>query len=111
MGNHAAGELERGIGRVVCGRLVLLAVLVPAIREVRRSQATHRLHFAEEIVEHVAPVAQHVEDDAAAVLLAVVPRGALRGNAVALEYPVAEFAANGKDPAEEALLFQSLELQ
>ena len=74
----------------------------------RQETASHR---AEEIVEHVAPVAQHIEDDAAAVFLAVVPGGALRRARFAFEHPVAEFAAHGEDAAEEALPPESLELQ
>jgi hypothetical protein len=60
-------------------------------------------------------VAQHVEDDPAAVLLAVVPRRALRGRLarlrVALEYPVAEFAAYREYSPEEAFVAQPGELQ
>ena len=60
---------------------------------------------------HVAPVAEHVEDDAAAVALAVVPRRALRRDApVALEHPVAELAAHREHAAEEAGVAQHREL-
>ena len=69
------------------------------------------MHLAEQVVEHVAPMAQHVEDDAAAVLLAVVPRRALRRLPVALEHPVAELAAHREDAAEKAGVDQRLELE
>ena len=78
MRDHAAFEFEGRIGRVVRGRLVFLAVLVPALGDVPRAEAGHRLHLAEQIVEHVAPVADHIEDDAAAVLGAIIPRRPLR---------------------------------
>ena len=69
------------------------------------------LHLAEQVVEHVAPVAQHIHDDAAVVLLAVIPRGPLRLNAVVPgKYPVAELAAHAKDLAEEAGVDQRLQL-
>ena len=68
------------------------------------------LHVAEGVVEHVAPVAEHVEDHAAAVLGAVVPRRALGRLQVALEHPVAELAAHREDAAEEARVDQQLEL-
>src|SRR6185295_2043138 len=103
---HAAGELEAGVGRIVGGGLVLPPVLVPAIWNMSRAHAAHGPHLAEEVVENVAPVAQHVEDDAAAVSLAVVPGGTLRRNPVAFEDPVAEFTANGNDLAEEAVVAQ-----
>ena len=74
------------------------------------AEALDGAHAAEGVVEDVAPVAEHVADDAAAVLLAVVPGGALRGLPVALEDPVAELAAHGEDAAEEAAVDQALEL-
>lgn len=54
---------------------------------------------------------EHVDDDAAAVLAAVVPGRALRLLPVALEDPVAELAAHGKDPAEEAAVDEALQLE
>src|SRR5574341_69679 len=80
----------------------------------RSAEAGYGLHLAEEVVEHVAPVAQHVEDDAAAVFLPVIPGRALRGGPgrlrVALEHPVAELAAHRENFAEEALVAQAREL-
>jgi len=56
-------------------------------------------------------VAEHVDDDAAVVLLAVIPRRALRRlPPVALEDPVAELAAHREDPAEEAAIDEPLQL-
>ena len=78
LGDHAALELEGGIGRVIGVGVVGVALLVDAARDVRGAQAPDGLHFAEQVVEHVAPVAQHIEDDAAALGLAVVPARALR---------------------------------
>jgi hypothetical protein len=43
------------------------------------AEATDALDVAEQVVDDVAPVAEHVDDDAAAVLLAVVPARALGG--------------------------------
>src|SRR5215510_7665444 len=56
-------------------------------------------------------MAEHVEDDAAAVLLAVVPRRPLRRLPVALEHPIAELAAHRESAAEEAGVDQHLELE
>src|SRR5215472_10429408 len=56
-------------------------------------------------------MAEHVEDDAAAILLAVVPRWPLRRLPVALEHPIAELAAHREDAPEEAGLDQHLELE
>ena len=77
----------------------------------RRAEARHALDIAEQVVEHVAPVADHVEDDAAALGLLVVPRRPLRRLPVALEHPVAELAAHAEDAAEEAGVDQHLELE
>ncbi len=76
----------------------------------RGAEAAYRLHLTEEVIEHVAPVAEHVEDDAAAVLAAVVPRRPLRRLPVALEHPVAELAPDRQHPPEEAAVAQHGEL-
>ena len=103
VGDDAALELEGGIGRVVGIGGVAVALLVDALGNMRGAEAADRLHLAEQVVEHVAPVAEHIEDDAAAIGLAVVPARALRRLApVALEHPVAELAAHREDAAEEA---------
>ena len=102
MRDDVAVELEGGEGGVLGGRLVGLARLVEALGDVGRAEAGDAPHRAEQVVEHVAPVAEHVEDDAAALLGAVVPRRPLGRLQVALEHPVAELAAHREQPAEEA---------
>ena len=109
--DDAAGQFERGVGGVVGGAVVGVAVFVPTLVDVRCPEAGDGLDFAEKIVEHVAEVAEHVEDDAPAVFLAIVPRRALGGNRIAFEDPVAELAAHGKNPAEEAAVDQQLQFQ
>ena len=103
-------QLHGRIGGVVGGRGVGPAVLVPALRDVRRAEARDRLHLAEQVVEHIAPVAHHVEDHPAAFLAAVVPRRPLDRLQVALEDPVAELEAQREHAAEEAGAAQHVEL-
>src|SRR6266853_559341 len=69
------------------------------------------LYFPEQVVEYVAPVAQHVEDDSSAVLLAVIPGGPLRGLLIPLEHPVAELAPDREYFPEETGIAQRLDLQ
>src|SRR5262249_47050486 len=85
--------------------------LVPALGNMRGAEAGHAFDVAEQVVEHVTPMAEHVEDDAAAVLLAVVPRWPLRRLPVAFEHPITELAAHRKNAAEETGLDQHLELE
>jgi len=68
------------------------------------------LDLAEQIVDHVSPMAEHVGFDAASVLLAIVPGRALKRLVLAREYPVAEFTANGKYPPEKSGVDQALQL-
>src|SRR5262245_58934179 len=75
------------------------------------AEAGDAFDLAEQIVEYVAPMAEHVENDAAAVLLSVIPRRPLCRLPVAFEHPVAEFAAHGEDAAEETGIDQHLELE
>src|SRR5215212_6372491 len=86
------------------------SAVVDALRNVRRADALHGRHLAEGVIEHVAPVAEHVGDDPTAILGAVVPRRALRRLPVALEHPVAELAAHAEDAAEESSVHETLEL-
>ena len=110
LGDDAAFELEGAVSGVVGGAGVGFALLVPALRDVGVAEAGDGVDVAEGVVEDVAPVAEHVDDDAAVVFLAVVPGGALRGLPVAFEDPVAELAADGEDAAEEAAVDEALEL-
>src|SRR5664279_3326571 len=80
---------------------VWLAGLVPAGGDVRGAEAGEALDATEKILDDVLPVAEHVDDDAAVVLLAVVPRGALEFLELAGEHPVAKLAADREDFAEE----------
>ena len=58
---------------VVGGALVRFARFVPTLLHVRRTEARNGLHFAEDVVEHITPVAKHVHDDPAIIFLAVIP--------------------------------------
>src|SRR5579872_5408471 len=108
--DHAALEAERRVSRIVGGRLVFLVLLVPALGNVSVADADHAFDLTKEIVEHVAPVADHVENDAPAVFRAVIPRWPLRFLPVALEHPVTELAAHRQHAAEESGLAQESEL-
>ena len=66
--DHAALELEHRVRGVLGVGVVGLAALVVAQREVRRAEREHAAHGAEQLVEHVPPVGEHVGDDPAAVL-------------------------------------------
>src|SRR5215472_12797109 len=101
MGDHAAPELEGGISRIVRGRLIFPALFVVPLRNVCATEASHAFDLAEEVVEHVAPVADHIEDDSAAILFPVVPRRPLRLLPAAFENPIAELSAHREQAAEE----------
>ena len=55
-------------------------------------------------------MADHVEDDAAAILHPIIPRRPLRLLPVALEHPVSELSAHGGDPPEESGIAQERQL-
>src|SRR6185312_12731423 len=101
---------ECAVGCVVSRRDVTRTLLVHPLGNGCRSEALHRAHAAERVVQHITPVAEHVENNAAVVLFAIVPRRPLRGLPVALEDPVTELSAHGKNFAEEAAVDQSLKL-
>ena len=68
----------------------------------RRTDARNRIHHAKRVIQHIAPVAEHVDDDAAVQFLFVIPGGPLARLPVAFEDPVAKLAAHGKNLAEES---------
>ena len=108
MRDDAIRQFERGIRRVIRRTGIGFAGLVPALGNVRGAEAGNGLHVAEQVVEDVPPVAQHIEDHPAAVFLAVVPGRTLGRDEIALEDPVAELAAYGKDLSEKAGITQGL---
>lgn len=109
--HDAVLELEGSVRRVVGRALVRFALLIDTLLDVGRARASQRVNVAEQVLDHVLPVAQHVADDAAVVFLAVVPAGTLRNHgALAVEDPVAKLAADRQDLAEEAAVDQSAEL-
>ena len=100
--NNAALELEGRVGRVVGVGGIAIARFVEALGDVCHAEARHGSNLAKQIIEHIAPVAQHIEDDAAAFRLAVVPARPLDRLQVALEHPIAELTAHREEAPEEA---------
>ncbi len=101
-GHHPAGELQQRVGRVVGGDVVRRGRLVPAPRDEPRLPRVHRGDRAEQVLQQVPPVREHVQHDPAAIGRTVVPGRPLRGDLVALEHPVAELQPHRQHPAEEA---------
>src|SRR5262245_45545380 len=109
--DHAILKPEGRISRIVCIGIVDLSVLVYSLRNVSGAETGHCLHLAEQIVEDITPVAEHIEDDAAAFRFLIVPAWPLRRLApIALEHPVAEFSANREHPPKEAGITQHPDL-
>src|ERR1700680_4111659 len=111
MRDDPALQFESRISRVVCCSIIRSTSFIPAPRNMRRTQAGDRFHRAEDVIENVAPVAEHVHDQSAAVCFAVIPRRPLSWNGVAFEDPITKFAADGKYPAEESEVTECLQLQ
>ena len=107
LADDAGLGFEQGVGAVVGGAGVGLAVFTDALGDVGGGMGEDVGDLAEQVIDDVAPVAVHVDDDAAAVFAAVVPARALGGLVVnvAGENPVAELAAHGQQIAKETLFF------
>src|SRR5258708_38561238 len=73
MRDGSAREPETRVRGIVGGCAVFAAVFIPAGRDGPRTEAGNALDFPAQVVEHVAPVAQHVARDSSALLLSVVP--------------------------------------
>lgn len=57
MGDDAVLQLEGGLSGIVGIGGVVLALFIPSVRNMRRAEGTHRLHLAEQVVQHIAQVA------------------------------------------------------
>src|SRR5438045_865608 len=77
MGDNASLQLKSCIRGIVGGAGVRAALFVDALRDMDRTQAGYRLNITKQIGQHIAPVAKHIRDNATAILLTVVPGGAL----------------------------------
>ena len=111
LGDDAPLQLEGGVGGIVRRCLVGGVGLVPALRDMDGAETADAFHRAEQVVEDVAPMAEHVEDDAAAIFLAVVPGWSLGRLQIAFEDPIAELDPGRKDAAEESGLAQHFQFQ
>ena len=111
MGHDSAFQLKRGIGGVIGTDVVRPAGFIPPARNMSSACARHRLNLPEQIIQNIPPVAQHVENNAAAVFFAVIPGGSLSGNCVTFEHPVSELAANGKYSSKESEIAEAFEFQ
>src|ERR1035438_10899774 len=99
MRHYAAFHLEGRISCVFRRCIIRTAGFIPAPRNVRRAQAGNRPHRPKQILQHIAPVTQHVHDDSATILFTVVPGWTLCRRGFTVEYPIAEFTAHGEYPA------------
>src|SRR6266851_934251 len=106
----AALQLEDREGMVLDIDLVAAAVLVAPCRQRGHVAARDRGDRAEQPVEDVAPMGEHIEDQPAAALLPVIPARALRRGELAVEHPPAEFEPDRQHPAEELRLIEPAQL-
>ena len=100
--NHATFQLKRGVAGVVSGTLVGVTLLVDALFDMSSTQTRYGFDSTKQVVQYVAPVAEHVHDDTAVVFLTVIPGRALRGYAMPLEHPVAKFTPYRQDFAKKS---------
>ena len=99
--DDAALQFKCGISGIVCCGRVRFAFLIPPLWNVSRAQARDRLHTAKYFIQHVAPVAQHVDNNAAAFFFAIIPRRPLRRHHIAFKHPITKLAAHRKNLSEE----------
>src|SRR5205823_6394113 len=98
---RAALQFEDREGVVLDIDLVGLAAFVDAPLLPGGMATGHRGDRAEQPVEDVAPMREHIEDQPAAGRLPVIPARALRRGQLAVEHPPAEIEPDGNDIPEE----------
>src|SRR5262249_44426883 len=75
-----------------------------------RMAARNCFNLAQQTVEDIAPMGEHIEDNAAACDLAVVPARPLRRIKLAVKHPPAEIQPDRKNPAKELGIIKLPEL-
>src|SRR5947207_4762086 len=107
---NTALQLEHREGVILDIDLVGLATLFDPARLRGRMAARDGADRAEQAVEDVAPMRKHIEDQAAAGRLLVIPARALRREEIAIEYPPAEIEPDRQHAAEEIRVIEFAEL-
>src|SRR5947209_19584632 len=77
----------------------------------RGPTARNGAYLTKEAREDILPVAEHINDDAASLLLAVIPGWTLHRLPVPLEYPVAKLSSRRENAPQKATVDDPLELQ
>ena len=113
LAEDAVLQFHGGVTGVIRGASVGFSLLVHSLANVNGAVTGKAADGSEYVVDQVAPMTKHVDDDAPPVLLAVVPAGSLGGlgRIMAGEYPVPELAPHGKNLTEEPLVDEGLELE
>src|ERR1700681_4417389 len=101
LGNNAALQFEHGVSRVIRGGCVGLTVLVHSLRNMSGSEGADRPNRGEKIVQHIAPMTKHIEDDSPSFFLPVIPGWPLGRLPISFENPIAELTAHRQDPSEK----------
>ena len=109
--NHSSVfEKEHGVGRIIGRAVKRGAIFGSAFRKICCTVGNKTLHGAEYIIDHIAPVAEHINHHAPPILGTVVPTRALGGLIIvhSCKYPIPEVALNGQNFPEEALSLEHL---
>src|SRR5690606_19660276 len=101
--DDAVLQFESRIRCIVSGTLVSLALFIDSLRNVSCTETRDCLNFSEYIVEDVTPVTKHVDDNAAVVFAAVIPRWPLCRDGISFKNPVPELSTHRKYFAEKSL--------
>src|SRR5699024_147132 len=83
-------QFKDGIGRIIGGGLVGRSVFFKSFINMGSSEARDPLYLSKKIIEYIAPVAKHIQNNTSAVLFAIVPRRTLCRNGVSFKYPVSK---------------------
>ena len=110
MGHDAAVQFKGRVGGIVCCAAIGITLFIDPFWDVGSTQAGHRFDRAKKVVQHIAPVAEHVANNAPIILLAIVPGGTLSLSGMTFKHPIPELPAYRENPAKEAVLDQALQL-
>src|SRR5690606_27645612 len=77
---------------VVSRTLIAITLFIDSLGNMGSAETRYGLHFSKNVIQHVSPMAKHVDNNSAIIFLSVIPGWPLGRNRIAFKYPIAELS-------------------
>src|SRR6516165_8271445 len=108
--DYAVFQFEERVGSIICSRVVPMTFFIVSDRDMSGADCADALYRTEQIIEHVTPMAEHIQNDAASIFRTVIPGRTLSWLPISFENPVTKLASHRQDFSEESAFDEMLKL-